>query len=324
MRYSLSELKILLRAIVLGEIKALVLTGSDYSMILEVNRLVKNTLNTEVIKIEFSKFSLNEIESQLMTSNLFNDRQIVRIENINKLIDLTKLLSIKSIHFPFLILSKIEKKDYINFDSLKDVGFIVCEYSDELRTKNIISKIFYKAKVKVDSVSLMYLTSCLKGLPYQHITNEMTKILNYLDDDLNLNICLTQKLLKASTPEANRNELCLHYAKNNNIEFLKQFEILSLEGFNSVSLIRSLIEYYINIYFVLITAKKHIDLKAAISRAPIYFKYQTDITLIIEQLSITKVAATLSILQKAESYCKLDYQNFDHYQHLIAPKLQLS
>lgn len=176
---------------------------------------------------------------------------------------------------------------------------IACYEDNEQVIKRFIADELAKNKVRFNAEVINFLFEKF-GRNRQIILSELEKILVFLGEEKNLNIALAEKLT-ASESEISANEFVDNFVTQKFAEALLSAEKLFREGFEAVTLVRFLANYFQKLY----SARMDIDFAevsfdTAIQNQRLFFKAETNFRSALRNFSREFFVKILSDLQNLE------------------------
>lgn len=309
MRFYLSKVDSLLNNIKQGKIKALLLYGPDKGYI---NAFCKSIIDQcEFIQrsISYQDINRSSLSIILNAQNFFNDKEFIKICGVNDYFneELNNELQKKFLNFAVFIGDDLSSKSRIKklFEKEHDLASLGCYYC----TDNVIAKVAidtfrsYNKTISDDVVNYLKLT--LKDCDYQFIQNELDKIVYFTYDKNSITLVDVQSVISFNF-NINIDSLCIFFMKKERANFIEEINKLQHNKVSSILIIRRLIQYYMDLYYVLSYAKNgmHLDDACQSLPIPIFFKYLNDFKTIAKRINMQQVIKILSELQNIELQIK--------------------
>ncbi|GAB4164951.1 MAG: DNA polymerase III subunit delta [Rickettsiaceae bacterium] len=322
MKFFASDLPKLIKLIEKKEIISLVLHGPNQGFIsTAINQIVKK-LNYSVINYSAKDLSANKLSLISNSQNFFNQKELVKIGCINSSINKEVKEFLTKGNFSNLICfvaddslppSGIRKF----FEEQPHLAVLACYYDNEQTIAKLILQQCQKRLKNIDEDALFHLKSHLKG-DHQVIRSELEKLFYYTHDK--------QVIEKAdviaslgSDLLASGDDMCVFFAKKEHLKFLKEVEKLKQQNINEVLMIRALIRYFLNIYFVSLRIEDGENIDRAIKSItpPIFYKYVDDFKQVVRKYNCQDAIKKIQALQKAEVSFKTNPNSFDLFSTLL-------
>ncbi|RYE05724.1 MAG: DNA polymerase III subunit delta [Rickettsiaceae bacterium] len=318
MKLYYSQINELIKKIKSNDIKSILLYGPDKGYIGEACITMIKELNLIPTTIEYLEFTPKQLTAMANRLNFFSDKELIKIINVPVSLnaEIKSLLDNDHHNIMVFIADELSPTSTIRkyFEKSANSASIAC-YCDEEReiAKIIINKCQAKGKT-ISTEAVDFLKVNLKG-DYNIINTEMDKLIIYTTDRSHINFQDVSCVI-STTINANYDDLCIYFSQKNLEFFLKETEKLRQQSINEVSIIRSLLKYYINMYIVLTKEEEGQDVDLAIkSLSPaIFFKYIKDFRITVSRNNIREVINVINILNQAELDFKSNSHNFDLYQ----------
>nr|MCP5370071.1 hypothetical protein [Rickettsiaceae bacterium] len=314
-----NEINKLITFISTGQIKAMLLYGPNQGLKEAIVQKVINHNNFIVSNNNGKDLLPDSFLMSVNSTNLFATREIVKFNNISNIIskDISKLLT---------------EQDFVNFicfiaeDSLPKTGIrklfedhtqlvaIGCYFEENI--SKLIIQLSHQRNYSISKDALLYLSSNLQG-DHLLIKGEIEKIFSYVGNKKYIELEDIKSVLSIDL-NSNSDQMCIYFARKEYNHFEKELSKLKQHGINDILIIRSLIRYFINIYYMNAYIEQGIDYDLAIKKLPnaIFYKYLADFKQIITQYNSIEAIKMLSQLHEAEMKYKQNPNDF--YLFLIA------
>jgi DNA polymerase-3 subunit delta len=304
------------------QIKALLIYGPDNGMGTILERSIADALGFSKEVYDYAEIDLARISSLLKTYDLFSQNQFVKIVNAPQSIptDLKNILSGNLAKFVIFTADDLQKNSSMRkfFETEQDLGILPC-YIEEPNfvAQNIRSRIL-KAEKKISGDAMMYLSNALVG-DSLYLENEIEKLLLYLGDKTEISLDIAQSVISAEITTS-PDKLCIAFASNDRKTYLHELSKLLEENISAIWIIRALIRYYMNMYFVAKKIEQGISLDLAINSLtpPIFFKYLPDFKKNLAKNNLEQLRAVLVRLQEAEKKCKTTLSDYKNITEMLA------
>lgn len=176
---------------------------------------------------------------------------------------------------------------------------IACYEDNELTVKKFIANQLTLAQVNASPQTIDYLLEKI-GKNRQIILAELEKIFLFLDEKKNLTIEIIERLT-TSTYELSANEMVMNFASQKFTLSAKQSEALLRDGFEAISLIRFLNNYFQKLYQAKIDIESGLtDFESAIKSQRLFFKVEIEFRKHLKSLSLNFLVKILQDLEKLE------------------------
>lgn len=326
MKLYLNQLSELFAKISNNSITALLLYGPDKGYINKTCRQLIEKFQFIPSTFNYSHINSKELQIAANSINFFNQIELIKITDVTPSIstELKSLLKLKFLNFIVFIADELSPSSSIRkyFESESYLISIACYHDDE---KNIAQLITEKSRTQgknLTNEAFNFLKTYLKG-DHQSILNELDKILIYNFNSTIINLDDVKQVI-SNNFIGNYDQLCISFSQKNAEKFIQEVEKLTMQNVNNISIIRTLIKFYINIYIV---QKKHqsgesIDEAISSLVPPIFYKYLTNFKTVVSQISMLDAIKMIDIFQKAEANCKSNTSNFDLYFEIFQKAYQ--
>ncbi|MGC0372468.1 MAG: hypothetical protein DGJ47_001182, partial [Rickettsiaceae bacterium] len=253
------------------------------------------------------------------SQNLFGDREMLKITSIGTGFskDYKKIFTNQSIHnFPCFIGEESLPSSGIRkfFEDQKDLASIACYYETPQNINKLIVQQCRKRNISISEDALFYLSSHLKG-DQQVIKSELEKLFFYTYDKNNIDIEDIQNSL-SSDLMANGDQMCIYFAKKEIHNFVKETDKLKQQNVNEILMIRALIRYFLNVYYVVSYMEDSHTIDVAMKKLspPIFYKYVNDFKQVVRQYNSTEAMEMIRLLCNCEKKYKIRPNDF----HLLS------
>ena len=296
-----------------SNLKALLIYGPDSGMVSILERDIAFSLGLSKESYDYADLDIPKIHSLLKTRDLFSQNQFIKIFNSPQSInaDLKNILSGNIAKFVIFTADDLQKNSSMRkfFESESFLGIVPCYVEEQNIVAQIIRSRVLKANKKISSDAVLCLASAIVG-DSQYAQNEIEKLLLYCENKSDISIKDVEAII-SSEISSSPDKLCIAFASDDKKNYLYELRKLFDENISSIWIIRALIRYYMNMYFVARKMKEGVSLDVAISSImpPIFFKYLAGFKQNLVKNDIVKIQVILSKLQDAEKMCKSRGEN---------------
>ena len=324
MKLYTNQLPQLLNKIASNDIKGLLLYGYNRGFISAVINQIVKKFDLLVVNLTQKEVTQSNLELLSNTTNLFNKRELLKIEYNSSAIgkEVKEFLSSGNfINFICFIGDESLPASGIRkvFEDANNLVSMPCYYDDE----NMVIKLATLAGSKYNKTfsqeALLYIKTHLKG-DYQVIRNEIDKLVYYAYDKDQISY-EDVKIVLSPSLEASGDEMCIFFSGQKPDLFLAEVEKLKDQNVNEILIIRALIRYYISLFIVTSRVANNEDMEKAIKAIspPIFFKYVGHFRNMVQKISSIESLKIIEILQESEVKFKTNNKSFDFYNHLYLP-----
>ena len=317
MKLYLHQISELFTKISNNSVTALLLYGPDKGHINRVCQQLIEKFQLIPSSFNYSHINSKEIGIAANSINFFNQRELIKITEVTSSIsaELKLLLKLKFLNFIVFIADELPPSSSIRkfFESELHLVSVACYHDDERNIAQLITEKTRRQNKNISYEALNYLKTYLKG-DHQYIISELDKILIYSSDKITINVDEIKPII-SSNFVGSYDELCISFSQKNAEKFTSEVVKFNAQNINHISIIRSLIKYYTNIYTVLKKKENGASLDEAINSLvpPIFYKYLASFKNILLKISIIDAVRIIATLQEAEAKCKSNTLNFDLY-----------
>ncbi len=291
-----------------GNLKALLIYGPDNGMISILERNIAEALSFSRDSYDYSDLDIASFHSLLKTRDLFAQNQIVKISNVPQSIpaDIKKILSGNLAKFVVFTADDLQKNSSMRkfFESENDLAIVPCYVEDANVVAQTLRLKIAKAGKKISNDAASYLASALIG-DSLYAENEIEKLLIFCDDKNDITFEDVEAII-SSEISTSPDKLCIAFASDDKKTYLHELTKLLEENISPIWIIRALIRYYLNMYFVSRKLKDGMMFDIAINSVvpPIFFKYLPDFKKNIAKNNIDRIQEVLTKLHDTEKQCK--------------------
>ncbi len=176
---------------------------------------------------------------------------------------------------------------------------IACYEEDEITIKSFIEKILVAKQIDFSPQITLYLYEKF-GKNRQIIIAELQKIIIFLGESKKLTIDIIDKLT-ASEADITANEVVMNFAAKNFDIAILQSEKLFREGFEAITLIRFISNYFQKLYNAKVEIESgDLDFEGAIKMQRLFFKTEIEFRKHLKALSLLSLKQTLQNLSDLE------------------------
>ena len=289
-----------------GNCKAILSYGPDYGRIKLLEKEISKALGLEKVVYQYSDLDIETISSILKTMDMFAPKQLICIADVPNSIslELKKLLEGNLSNLVMFIASEMPTNSSMRkfFEAGKNLASIPCYVED---ARSLIAKI--KSKIgnrHISKEAIDYLSNNLLG-DSLFLENEIEKLLLYIDDKPAIELDDVLSVISGeiiSSPD----KLCIAFVSGDHKTYIHELSKLFEENISPVWVIRALIRYYLNMYFVKRKISEGVNLEIALRTLtpPIFFKYLPSFKANLAKYDIKMIRAKLSELYDIEAKCK--------------------
>jgi DNA polymerase-3 subunit delta len=298
----------LLENIKKNHLKAILIYGPDSGMSRIIERNIILSLGLSKESYDYADLNIGSIHSLLKTRDLFSQNACVKISNVPQSIpaDLKNILSGNLAKFAIFTADDLQKNSSMRkfFESEPSLGILPC-YIEEpnVVAQNIRARIV-KAGKQISGDAMLYLSNTLVG-DSLYLENEIEKLLIYSENKQSISLEDAESVI-SSEITTSPDKLCIAFASGDQKTYLHELNKLLEENISAIWIIRALIRYYMNLYFVSKKISEGSPLDSAINSMvpPIFFKHLPDFKKNLATNKIDQIKNVLDQLQKAEKSCK--------------------
>ncbi len=328
MKFYISQIDQLLSKVAAGSINSILLYGPDKGYISKISELIIKKLSLIVTSVSYNGLAPQQLNMMLNSQNFFGKREFIKITNVSGVFDkeFKIILTANSLHFAAFIADELPPSSAIRkfYESEDNLAVVACYHAEERDIVKIILKKATLASKVIEQEALSYLKLNLKG-DFQSITNELDKLLYFVHDKQTVTMQDVQQVL-SNELGGSGDEMCIYFSQQKLELFLAEIEKIITQGINEVLILRALIRYYLNIYFVKSKILAGIDSEIAIKQLspPIFFKYAPNFKNAVSSTTAEEALRVIAILQQAEVDFKSSAQGFDFYHNVYVPVYRTS
>lgn len=313
MRFYPKDFSSLLVKIKKNTVNALLLYGPDKGMVAHFIDEIKNTLSLPLRKIEYSSIDSSQLPTIINSMNLFADKELIVFSGFTASIvkETKQLLESSMVNFAVFVADEMpsNSSSRLFFEKNSSLAVVAC-YSDFSSDLKIIARNYLTARgknIQIDALS--YLCSVINN-DRRFLYSELEKICLYCHDQETINLQLVQELIISSKSQFS-DKLCYSFARRDADVYFSELDNLIDNNNPAVLVIRSLIRYYINMYFVKQKVSAGYSVADAMKKLtpPIIFSHVEDFKGACQQLNSKQILYTLKTFIIAEKLLKLDSKN---------------
>lgn len=296
-----------------GKVKAMLLYGPNQGLKEGIIKKITNQNSFFVSNHNGKDISADSFLMLVNSQNLFAAREMVKFNNIGSSInkELTSLLSEHSFaNFICFLAEDTLPKTGIRklFEEHPQLVAIGCYFEENL--SKLVVQISKTRNCSISNEAFEYLSSNLQG-DHLFIKAELEKVFAYSAHKGHIDLEDIQNSL-SSDLNANSDKMCIFFARQEYGLFEKELSKLRQQNINDVLIIRALIRYFVNIYYVTCYIEQGESVELAIKKLtpPIFYKYAADFKQIISKYNSQEAIKIISHLQEAEVKYKQNPNDF--------------
>lgn len=313
MKLFTNDINKLTELITKGKLKAMLLYGPNQGLKEGIIKKITSQNNFFVSNNNGKDIATDDFLMSANSRNLFSEREMVKFNNIGNSInkELTLLLSEHNFaNFICFIAEDTLPKTGIRklFEEHPQLVAIGCYFEENI--SKLIRQISNNRNCSISEESLEYLSSNLQG-DHLLIKGELEKIFSYSANKGHVDLEDIKNTL-SSDFNANSDKMCIFFAKKEYGAFAQELTKLREQNINDVLIIRALIRYFVNIYYVTSYIEQGEGVDSAIKKLtpPIFFKYILDFKQIIKKYNSQQSIKIISTLREAEIKYKQNPNDF--------------
>lgn len=316
MKFYTANLPDLINKIKNGAINIALIHGINHGFATTAIEQIVKHFNLLVSSFDAKEISPAKLELIANTKNFFGQRELIKITGTSSSLNKAMKESLEKGSFYHFICFVADdslpssgiRKFFEDHPALASLG---CYYDNEQTIAKIVLQQCAKRFKTIDEDALFYLKSHLKG-DHQIIKSELEKLFNFTHDK---SIISKEDVLQTLSQDllASGDEMCIFFANQDPLRFLKEVEKLKEQNINEVLMIRALIRYYLNIYIVSsrIENSENTDYAIRSLSPPIFFKYLPEFKQNLKKYTSQDSIKCIEILQQAEIKFKTNPSGFD-------------
>ncbi len=279
-----------------NSIKALLIYGPDKGAISIVLDKIAKEIGA-ITKKEY--YEVNHCLLTLLNShNLFYNKEAVFIQNCPNIIDAEMKFALNQDfdNFPVFIADELSPSSSFRqfFEKEEKIGILACYQETFVNAKKYILQYMSSQDKSITIDAARFLAENLKSDKLL-INNELNKLIALYNDKNNIDLADVKECVYIGL-SSSFDMLCIYFAKKQLHEYLNELSKLLNNGTSNISILRSLVKYYINLYSVKIKGINYI----AKIKPPIFFLYLEDFKSILHTISKDEIVKILELLFKAE------------------------
>lgn len=303
------ELSKLIDLIKQKKINSLLLFGPNRGLIEVIIKKILKAQNFIVTKEQYKNLTPENFFMKLNNKNLFNNQEFLKIENVTDTInkDIKNiLLTSELVNFPCFIgdnsLSKRGLRSF--FEDSPSLAVIACYNEEQQNLITIITQQCRKNGITITPEAVEYLASHLQG-EQNIVRSELKKLFSYVHDTQNITIEDVLSVLSADHVPST-DQMCIAFAKRDYSRFEKELTKIQQQNIGDIIIVRALIRYFLNIYYVLSYVENDFSLDSAMKKLapPIFYKHIPDFKQVIRMYNSKDAIEMIRELYKCEIQLK--------------------
>ena len=321
MNFNIDQISTLIEKIKNQEIKAVLLCGSDNSLISQIANNLSKKLSMELEEVNFNEISYSSaLRVALNRQDFFLSKKLIKIINLPDKIseDFKSDILNDNLHLSVIIGKNFKSTSKIRqfFEKQSSLGLIICSGLREHQVKKIIQTRM-KGKI-INPDALEYLYNSIHD--YQLLLKEIEKLLCcYIQENV-ITLDMVKSLVSSQYNLIDTQILTFHLLLNQKSEYLKLVSAIDEgRGESLIFYIRGILHNAMQIYCVSAELKNNSNVRQIIRKKKIFvlFKYFDQFIHVVETVNFRVLIKLMNKLQKLEILLKTDSRKIPYLKMLI-------